>query len=525
MTEVTPEFQPSPILQALYDARAEQQKRDDARRCEESLAYFIKQAWPVLKPMEVYKHNWHIDAVCSKLEDVTAGKIKRLQVWVPPGTMKTLTVSVFWPAWEWIHNPSMRYWGASYEVRMAGRIAAMSRNLMMSDWYQQRWGDRFGFTRESEHYFENDRGGTRLATAPESTGTGEHGHRIIIDDPISAKAAEALSKVNLQEVKNWWDSVVVSRGIGNDHARVIIMQRLHEEDLAAHVLRLEDWEVLCIPERYESDHPYVWEDDPRTEDGELIWPEHRDEASSNALAKSLGPHRAAGQLQQRPAAKEGDLLKVEWWRFYDPRIREREDWNQLPAFSMVVISVDCPLKDKETNDNIAIQCWGVHGQQRYLLDLQLGKMNYAKAKRAVSEMMKWARVQFPRARHNTLIEGGGYGSDMILDLKTEFTGLTKINPQQDGDKEVRADRASEYLQSGFCFLPGYGPPWKPPTYESSTTPEEVQEFIHNCSLFPNGSHDDDIDAWSQMINWLRGKQTRPVRTSSASKRRRAVATR
>lgn len=507
----------SPVLQSMYDARDKREMQEDVRLCEASLAYFIKQAWHVLKPVELYVHNWHIDAVCERLEAVSRGEITRLQVWVPPGTMKTMIVSTFWPAWEWTKNPWLRYWGASYEVRMAGRVAAMSRDLMMDRWYKDRWGDRFKFNREGENYFGNDMGGTRLATAPQSTGSGEHGHRILIDDPINAKSADATSKVSLNEVKEWYDGTVVTRGIGNNHARVIIMQRLHEEDLASHVLEKDEWEVLCLPERYEAKHPFVWPDDPRTKEGELLWPAHRDKKASNALAASLTPHRAAGQLQQRPSAKEGDILKTEWWRFYDPRIRSKETWDQLPNFSMVLLSIDCPQKDKETNDNISIQAWGVAGIQRFLLDLRLGKMNYPVAKRQVIEVADWCRATWPRARHVILIENTGYGTDMILDLKDRYTGLTKISPQQDGDKEVRADRASDSLESGNCFVPGYGPPWKPPAYSAGDTPADVAEFLSNCSRFPNASHDDDVDAWSQMINWLRGRQTRPVRTSSASK--------
>jgi predicted phage terminase large subunit-like protein len=224
-------------------------------------------------------------------------------------------------------------------------------------------------------------------------------------------------------------------------------------------------------------------------------------------------------LQQRPAAKEGDILKVEWWRFYDPRIRSEERWSELPSFSMVVMTLDCPLKDKESNDNVSIQTWGIHGLQRYLLDMRLAKMSYPNAKRATLEMARWARTTWPRARHKILIENAGYGSDMILDLKVELTGVTKVNPQLDGDKVMRADAASDFLEDGNCFLPGYGPPWRPPVYDASSSPADVADFIANAARFPNATHDDDVDAWSQLINWMRGKNTQPVRTSSATKAR------
>ncbi len=506
------------ILATLKDARARAQVDEDREVLAGSLSKFIKAGWHVLKPQERYIHNWHIDAMSEKLEAVSAGEIKRLQVWVPPQSMKSMEVSVAWPAWEWATNPWLRYWGASYEVGLAGRLAAMSRDWMMSAWYQARWGDRFEFTREADRVFGNNRGGTRLATAPNSTGSGEHGHRILIDDPINAKAADATSRVVLDATNNWYDGTVVTRGIGNDHARVIVMQRLHEDDLAGHVLELEEWDVLCLPERYEPKHQFAWPDDPRTEDGELLWPEARDEKSSTALAKSLTTHRAAGQLQQRPSSPDGEILKKTDWRFYDSRIRSEERWAELPKFTMVIQTVDTPLKDRESNDNCAVQVWGIHRADAYLLDLRLGKMGYPVAKRTVKEMALWARRAWPKSRHFLLIENAGYGSEMIVDLKRELTGVTKLSQGSDGDKVMRATTASDALESHNCFLPGFGPPWQP-TYEEARTPEDVVKFVANAAAFPNAAHDDDVDAWANMVNWKRAKTTTPMRVFSAHRGR------
>jgi predicted phage terminase large subunit-like protein len=508
--------------QRLYEALlAERARRDVEREREElprSLAKFIAAGWHVLNPEVVYHHNWHIDAICDHLQAVSNGELSRLQIWVPPGSMKTGTVSIFWHPWEWSTRPWLRYWSASYETRLAGRMSAMSRTLMLSEWYQLRWGHMFGFTREGEHYYGNDRGGTRLATAPRSTGTGEHGHRIIIDDPIKADAADATSRHTLDEANNWYDGTLSTRGIdiGFKHARVLVMQRLHEDDLAAHVLEQEEWTVLCLPERYEPEHPFVWPHDPRQE-GELLWPDHRDEQASKILAETLTSHRAAGQLQQRPAPREGDLLKVEWWRWYDPRIRVQDTWKLLGRFDQIVISVDTPLKDKESSDNVAIQCWGVQRGDRYLLDLVCDKMNYGKAKRTIREMSLWARKNWRTAYHSILIENAGYGIELIIDLKRELTGVQKIPPGLEGNKETRAESASDALESGNYFLPGYGPPWQP-TYDEHRTPADVARFVANCARFPNAKHDDDVDAWSQFGNWIRSRQTRPIRASSQQQR-------
>lgn len=510
-------------LEALYALKEQRIVQEDRERLPQSLYEFVKEGFTAWKPSSEFVSGWHIEAVCEYLQAVTEGQIKRLQVWLPPGSMKSGIVSILWPAWEWTRDPGLRYWTASYEVHFSMRLAFWSLGVMQDSWYQARWGHLFNFVLEGQQYFSNDQGGTRLATAPLSTGAGEHGHRIIIDDPISPAKAERLSGVDLDEVNNWFDSTTPTRGIDVDppprspHAKIIIMQRLHQIDLAAHAIGIEDWEVLCLPERYESNHPFVWPRDPRQE-GDVLWPAQRDEKASDILARQLG-RRAAGQLQQRPAAREGEILKRDWWRFYHPDIREKEQWNKLSVrFTMIVISVDCPQKDKETNDNIAIQCWGVHGANRYLLDIRLGKMNFSSAKRQVKEMAKWSRRTWPQASNFVLIENAAYGVEMIIDLKREITGVIKIARGADGDKVMRAEAASDVLESGNVFVPGYGPP-EQPAYNEHDTPAEICSFIESCAIFPMGKHDDDVDAWSQAMNWLRSKSVAPLRTSSPHRRK------
>lgn len=425
-----------------------------------------------------------------------------------------MTVSVFWHPWEWTRNPWIRYWSASYETRLAARLSAMSRDLILSHWYRQHWGDQFRLIRDAEHYWGNDQGGTRLATAPESTGSGEHGHRIIIDDPINAKEADATSKVVLEATNEWYNGTVSSRGIGSDHARVIIMQRLHENDLAAHVLSLEKWEVLCLPER-KWEHPFAWNKDPRS-DGDLLWPEYRTEEMSDALAKSLTSHRAAGQLQQWPAPREGQILKRHWWRFFDPKILT--DPKRKPKFVAVVQTIDTPLKDKESSDFVALQAWGVIGADRYLIDIRKGKMNYGQAKRAIMEQARYVRSLYPKIAHYVLIENAGYGIELIVDLKREITGVQKIPAGVEGNKVMRAEAASADLESGNCFLPGRrlgSDELSLP--DEANCPADVVDFIESCALFPNAQHDDDVDAWSQAMNWLRARMLRPARTASPFK--------
>lgn len=526
------------LLSALRQGKEVSKALEDRERLRGSFMDFVKEAWHTVKPNEPFISNWHLEAIAEHLEAVSRGEIHRLQIWIPPGTMKTGMVTVYWHPWEWTSRPWLRYFTASYEIHLVQRFSLDAQQVVRSPWYQARWGEDFKLTLDAASYWRNDEGGSRFATTPKSTGTGEHGHRIIIDDPIPARAGDNASDLSLDlrtlltQANEWYDSTVSSRYIDNAdsgfyHARVLVMQRLHENDLAAHMEELEDWTVLCLPERY-WDHPYAWRKerihpavkprlspllqygDPRSE-GELIWPARRNEQASETLARELTQFRAAGQLQQWPGAREGNILKREWWRFYDPRHRGMRD--KLPKFSRIVISVDTPLKDKESSDNVAIQCWGVHGADRYLLDLDMGKMNYGKAKRRVVEMARWTRQTWPYTHSSVLIENAGYGVELIIDLKRDITGVQKISPGPLGDKVSRAEAASDVLESGNCFVPGYGPPWQP-VYEEARTPAEVAQFLHSAGTFPFAQYDDDVDAWSQAMNWLRSKSSQPARGRS-----------
>ena len=213
-------------------------------------------AWPAMKPDDDYLHNWHIDAICEHLEAVTRGEITRLQVWVPPVSMKTLLVSVMWPAWEWTHSPKTRYWSASYSEPLSGIIASWSRGLILSDWYQAALG-RQVFRSSASRCFSFPTTEEEPALRPVRRER-EQGSTVIEYSLMTRSNRMTL----LRLLEPPWKSRtsggtprVSSRGIGNDFARVIVMQRLHENDLCGHTLAKEHYEVLCLPERYESKPP------------------------------------------------------------------------------------------------------------------------------------------------------------------------------------------------------------------------------------------------------------------------------
>jgi predicted phage terminase large subunit-like protein len=223
-------------------------------------------------------------------------------------------------------------------------------------------------------------------------------------------------------------------------------------------------------------------------------------------------------------AIEGDMLKRAWWKYYDPsllggRAKRGIQADKLPRFQMILLSIDTPLKDKETSDFVALQAWGVIGADRYLLDTRVERLSYDQCKRAVREMASTMRQTFTRCQHRTLIENAGYGVELIVDLQRELGGIHKISPGAEGNKTMRALAASSDLETGNCFLPGYasadlrGP-------DEERCPAWVIAFVDECAIFDNGPNDDQVDAWSQAMNWLRSRSGSPMRTAWMQPRRR-----
>ena len=218
-------------------------------------------------------------------------------------------------------------------------------------------------------------------------------------------------------------------------------------------------------------------------------------------------------------AIEGDMLKRAWWKFFDPALlgstrKKGFQVDRLPRFTMILMSCDTPLKDKETSDYVALQAWGVIGADRYLLDSVHEKVSYDVCKRRIVEMAATMRATFKGCQHRVLIENAGYGVELVLDLQRELGGIHKVSPGAEGNKTMRALAASADLETGNCFLPGHalaelsGP-------DPERTPAWVLSFIDEAALFDNGPHDDQVDAWSQAMNWLRSRAPQPLRTASA----------
>jgi len=507
--------------EALERVETSQTLAEEAAELSGNFRLFLRRAWPILEPdriadggvrVSTFKTGWHIDAICDALEAARAGEIRRLLINIPPRHMKSLTVSVLWQPWRWTFEPELRFLTFSHDQDLANRDATKSRDVILSPWYRARWphvelkGDVNRVSR-----YENTHTGHRIAEHVRG-GTGEGGDVIIIDDPH--KAEDVLSDVKRASVLRWHSNTAATRF--NDPAtgvQVIVMQRLHEQDLAGHVLEAEGWTHLCLPARFDPKHPFIWPDDPRSEPGEILWPEHVPEHELDVLQSGMTARDVAGQFQQLPAPAEGNLLKRADWRYYPRELSfyaERRRFDRAAAdelagaigpFRMIVHSWDTSLKDREKSDYVAGTVWGVVGANRYLLRRWHSRASFNATVEAMYDVGVWARDLWPGLAHYTVVEAAANGPDAIAELKRRLEGV--ISWTAKGTKEMRAEAASPTLEGHNCFLPGIAT--EDGTTYDPRTPTDVQEFVEACASFPMSAHDDDVDSWSMAQAFISSK--------------------
>ena len=462
---------------------------------------FARIAWSMVERTPLV-WNWHMDAVCEHLEAVTRGEIVELVMNVPPGHSKSLLTNVLWPAWEWSGDPGQRYICATYAERLALRDARKTRTLVTSDWYQARWpgveipNDRTTSTAVST--YTTTAGGFRYSVTVHGPVTGDHAHKHIIDDPIDPKRAALASGIELDFVLNWHGETMSSRFVDPTRpTTVLIMQRLHMRDLAQKLID-EGATVLCLPARYERNHPNVYPRDPRTREGELLNPQRYPEATVQRLEKRLGPYGTAAQLQQRPVAAEGGTFKKAWLQHY---------WTVLPAGGVFTISVDCAFKNTDDSDLVAFQCWYECDGKFYLVDRWTERRDF---NATCSDLLIFAG-RWKRATEK-LIEGKANGVAVMNALERVMIGMVEIEP--DGGKESRAHGVVPLFAAGDVLLPHperaeypdgrRGAEWVRGGVNDLALDAAEGSYEHTMLSFPKGSHDDDVDATTQYLNHAAG---------------------
>lgn len=507
-----------------------------------SLGDFVMHFWHAVPELQgtPFSWGWHLDVLCDHIQAVieqqiplAAGEVRSasmprtglarpvaeknardLILNVPPGTMKSLILNVFAPAWMWIRNPSWSVICASGNESAALRDSSRCRDLLKSDSYVQLFKPTWTFSADNDGKtkFQNTAGGVRAVRTVGQAVTGDRADALFVDDPNDAQ--QIRSEAYRKRINEEWWSAAMSNRLNNTNTgvRIIIMQRLHEEDLVGYILDKNKrkseggtWEQVVIPMEYEVDpekpakKPLPGQDvatflgwfDPRSYVGELLMP-HRFSASYVQAEKTeKGSAGYAGQYQQRPSPKEGNRFKREWWRFwrYDgaPLVQPnrpegasgvaavvlppREEWEDSCE------SWDLTFKGKDSNDwVVGVKVVKVQAR-RFIVAARRKHTGFGGAKQMVVEF----RAQLPRITGPIVIEDKANGPAVMEDLEKEVPGLIAFNPK-DG-KEQRAAVMEPQVEAGNWYLPD--------------GEEFNDELMDEFAFFPNGKHDDFVDACSQ----------------------------
>ncbi|WP_435371435.1 phage terminase large subunit [Mesorhizobium liriopis] len=464
------------------EAERDRVTRDAERiraRCQ-TLAGFVREAWHVVEPSSEYTHGWHIDAICAHLEAVTDGRINRLLINVPPGTMKSLLTSVLWPAWEWgpIGRPSLRYLTSSYTEKYVKRDSRRMRDLVTSEWYQSLWPE-VSLVRAGEASFANTRTGNREGV-PFASLTGGRGDRVIIDDPHSTETAESEAE-RLNTIRIFRESVPTRLNDPKTSAIIVIMQRLHEGDVSGEIMKLGlGYEHLMLPMEFEPDracHTAIGFTDPRHEDGELLFPERFPREVVERDKIPMGSYAVAGQFQQRPAPRSGGMFQRGDFEIVDAvpsNVRRCRAWD---------FAATAEKPGKQPDWTVGLRMAWANGTF-YVEDVRRDRWSPGDVERNLKNTASQDGLQV------TIRIPEDPGAAGKADAATKVKLLAGHNikvVRPTGDKATRAKPASAQAEAGNVKL--VRGKWN-------------DTFLDEVCSFPNAQHDDQVDAFADALNEL-----------------------
>jgi predicted phage terminase large subunit-like protein len=442
--------------------------------CRADLVSFTRKCFDWLSPAATFQMNWHICAIAHYLEEVRRGNIKHLIITLPPRSLKSLMCSVAFPAFVLGHDPSKHFIVITYGADLAIKHANDFRTVVSMPQYRAIFpGMRISAMKNTQTEVATTRNGFRLATSVDGVLTGRGGDIIVIDDPIAAVGA--LSQRAREHVVNWYFNALPSRLDDKQNgAIVIVMQRLHEEDLVGVLLRRSaQWTVLNLPAIAEQDEEIPIGNGKfhyrRT--GDVLHPAREPLQVLESLRAQLGPEVFAAQYQQQPVPPGGAMIKRDWVRRYDEL--------PTPASRHIIQSWDVASKDGLENDWSVCTTWLIFEKRYYLVDVLRGRFDYPTLK---ARVLSQAKHYEPK---NILIEDAGVGTALIQDLQGSPFSIVPVKPAF--DKQTRMFIQTAKFENGHVLLP---------KYDSWLADLELELFA-----FPRGRHDDQIDSISQALGY------------------------
>lgn len=449
----------------------------------QNLMAFTQRCFQTVVPGQTFLPNWHVEAIAHQLERVRCRETRRLLITLPPRNLKSICASVAFPAFVLGHDPSARIVCVSYAQELTAKHARDCRIVMESAWYKRCFpGTRLDSRKNTEAEFETTARGYRLGTSVGGTLTGRGGNLILIDDPM--KPAEAMSEAKRASVAAWYDSTLLSRlDQKTEDAIVLIMQRLHVDDLVGHVLaKGTPWTHLDLPAIAEEPQE-IELGSGRTykrEAGEVLHPEREPLSVLEEQKAAMGSWAFSAQYQQRPMPPEGALIRREWFRTY----------AGTPASQpgdRIVQSWDTASRTDRTSDYSVCTTWLRRKNESYLLDVLRIRLEYPDLRRRILSHAK------AHGTKTVLIEDASSGASLIQDLRREGP-IRPIAIQPEGDKIVRLEGQTARIEAGHVLLPQEAP-W-------------LGDFLGEILAFPHGRFDDQVDSFSQFLTWADRPQPR-----------------
>lgn len=530
-------------------ARAIATKHRRQLRAEQSanpggLLPFIKHFWHLVEPGRKFISGWGIEAMCLHLEAVDRGEIQKLLITVPPGSMKSLLCSVFFPLWQWgpRNKPQRRFLNFSYSAHLTERDNDRMLTILQSREWAELWGPRkerndagrlidmgFSLKRAGSTLISTNRTGWKLATSVGGVGTGERGDCVLLDDPHSIK--DDRSEVVRPETVRWFKEAMSNRLNDMDTSVIIaIMQRSHEADVAGTIIEEDMGYVhLNIPMEYEpeqhcttyrqsfeNDQEPLWTD-PRSIEGECFWSDRFPPKVIAELKKPSNAHVWISQYQQRPEPRGGAIIKRAYWQHYEvPTTGKRK--GKWPEWSYMVASLDSAFTEKTENDPSGFTVWGVfqgpdgsmcamlvHAWRKWLtlggtkrIRPKLKEESWENYRQDTEKdwgIVHWMRYECARWKvDNLLIENKANGIDIFNELlkhaEHDKQSMTMIDPKN-LDKRARLDRVQPTWAEGLIWA------------RTDTKPARLT--IDEMASAPRGKYRDITDTATQAIWYLRKK--------------------
>lgn len=463
-------------------------------------AAFIEKTFSTLNPHTKFLPNWHIDFIARDLCEVNEGRIKRLIINIPPRHLKSICVNVAWPAWLLGNAPTKRIISASFNHNLASKHSQDCRFIMQSEWFQRIFPTcQFAHDQNTKDKFVTTQRGFRFATSVFGAVTGEGGDILIIDDPMSPEMAHNVGE--RKKVIDWFDQTFSTRLDDKKHgAIVLVMQRLHEDDLSGVLLKRGGWDLLSLP--------------VMNEDGILLHEAREGWDEVQAMRSTLGEYGFAAQYMQEPMRIENGMIKRQWLKYYD---KEKllnigvSEYRDIPILgdARIVQSWDTAIKATANADYTVGLTFGIAENNIYLIDIMREQMEYPDLKRAViAAAEKWQ----PEA---VLVEDKASGQSLLQDLRRE-TKIACIGINPKNDKVTRMSSVSPLIEAGRFWLPSEIPPpirdslgggdsqtAHPPYIPPNRGENSFQIFEAELLSFPNSKNDDQVDALSQFLNWFK----------------------